>query len=179
MRNAPSRGHILQLGQRPAGNIRIHDPDVSHLDGSGPRSPIDRAADDQPAADTAADRDVKQGGEPLSRSIHRLGQARGVGVVLYGDAINLQVVAGPVRQRKLIPPLDLVRFRGDSPTRVNWPAESDPDSRDGARRQVLGAQQGFECLLDLRANPGRTSARVNLPALQREQLAIAFTESEL
>ena len=105
---------------------------------------VDGAIDDQPAADAAAECDVKKrvGGKvgvvafQQPRAAVRLAIRRGVGVVFHDDG-SPHALLEPVAQGKVVPPLDLVRDADPAFFMVDRPAEPDRDALDTAAAAQL------------------------------------------
>src|SRR5437870_8560090 len=91
---------------------------------------IDPILDDQRAADSAADRQVEQRGMTAPRTKPGLGQPGGIGIVLDDDRRDLQTVANPVRERKILPAANLIGPLDASLQRIHRPSDADAGRLD-------------------------------------------------
>ncbi len=99
---------------------------MADLGFAGARAVVDRAIDDQSAADAAAHVDPAHGVGAFARANGGFGQGGGVGVVLHGDGQAGQV-AQPIAEREIGPAFDLVRAADGAGLEINRTAKADAD----------------------------------------------------
>src|SRR5262245_21170215 len=145
---------------------------------TSPATPIDFPVDAQAAADAGADRDVENRRKSLAGAEERFGEAGDVGVVAQRRG-QAHEIANPVREREIVPAVNLVRLDDGASGVVHGAAEADADAAQlPALDSTLGKQLRHG-LNDLFANAVGAARYIDGTAPQPCQDAVAAAQSEL